>query len=174
MLFKLHGSVDWGHVTRCGLTDREFRDPLAVEQKIISLIDSTGTTIYDDRFEMKSAASNLMDNGLVLSPAIAIPVKNKDSFECPKSHLNTLARVIPEIDKLLVVGWRAQEEHFLRYLKTLSKEVRVLVVAGDTADVKQTGDTLRAAGAEGTYTDIKQGFSYLVQNDEVIDKLLWD
>ena len=44
---------------------------------------------------------------LPLIPALAIPVVNKQEYECPKLHLEVLDSCLPQITKLLVVGWRA-------------------------------------------------------------------
>jgi hypothetical protein len=46
-------------------------------------------------------------------PAIAIPTQTKTTFECPPEHLAALEEWLPEVDRFLVIGWRAQERHFL-------------------------------------------------------------
>ena len=66
-------------------------------------------------------------------PALAIPLVAKMDFECPKSHADVLRDSIPEVSKLLVIGWRGAERHFLDLLSLLSggKKIPGLVVAGD-------------------------------------------
>lgn len=172
-LFKLHGSVDWGHRTHCALQEHEYSSPLIIQQHIIDKVNSSGTHIYSDQYEIKSAESALKKQGFVLSPAIAIPVKNKDFFECPKDHVELLKAEIPKANKIIAIGWRAQEQHFTEYLKALSDKPRVLVVGGNQADVTQTIDGLMAAGAKGNYTKYPGGFSLLLENDEMLDKFLW-
>jgi hypothetical protein len=137
-------------------------------------VNSNGTIIYPDHFETKSAEEDLKKKGLVLSPAIAIPVKNKNSFECPKDHVEALKRDLSRVTKILVIGWRAQEQHFAQELQVLPKNIRTFVVGGNTADVKQTVDGLMAAGAKGDYTELKRGFSYFLEHDEMLDKFLYD
>jgi hypothetical protein len=173
-LFKLHGSVDWGHVTRCALRDNDYNNLRAIQQHIIDGVNSNGTIIYPDHFETKSAEEDLKKKGLVLSPAIAIPVKNKNSFECPKDHVEALKIDLPRVTKILVIGWRAQEQHFAQELQVLPKNIRTFVVGGNAADVKQTVDGLMAAGAKGDYTQLKRGFSYFLEHDEMLDKFLYD
>src|SRR5207244_6413216 len=51
-------------------------------------------------------------------PAIAIPVETKRSFECPAEMLEGLVELLPFVSKLLIIGWRATEAHFLSLLKT--------------------------------------------------------
>jgi hypothetical protein len=49
-------------------------------------------------------------------PAIAIPTHTKTTFECPPEHRQALEEWLPEVDRILVVGWRAQERYFLELL----------------------------------------------------------
>jgi hypothetical protein len=67
-------------------------------------------------------------------PAIAIPVEKKHSFECPPHMLEELVALLPQITKILVIGWRATEEHFLALLANrfmgLKRGVQLYIVAG--------------------------------------------
>src|SRR2546422_9217433 len=47
-------------------------------------------------------------------PAIALPVETKNEFEFPDAHLKKLRDVIPEVTRVLIIGWRGTEEHFLK------------------------------------------------------------
>jgi hypothetical protein len=49
-------------------------------------------------------------------PAIAVPTQTKTSFECPPQHIEKLEEWLPDVDRILVIGWRAQERHFLELL----------------------------------------------------------
>ena len=46
--------------------------------------------------------------------AIALPVETKNEFEFPEAHLKKLRSVIPEVTRILIIGWRGTEEHFLK------------------------------------------------------------
>lgn len=46
-------------------------------------------------------------------PALAVPTFSKSSFECPPEHERALANLLPEVDRLLVIGWKGQEKTFL-------------------------------------------------------------
>lgn len=52
-----------------------------------------------------------------MSPHWQIPVESKLSFECPSAHVKALQSFIPEVRKILVIGWRATELPFLELLK---------------------------------------------------------
>src|SRR5947209_5958942 len=86
--------------------------------------------------------------GLVRFPAIAIPVDQKNEFECPSPHLEALNDVLPQASKVLVVGWRGTEQHFLRILKDkLGAAPRpILVVAESIEAAMVTSRNLLSAG----------------------------
>jgi hypothetical protein len=111
-------------------------------------------------------------NGSVLFPALAIPVESKLDFECPDEHLQALHTVIPEIDKLLIIGWRAAETPFLELMASrLVHAVRGFVVAGNEDAAAETANRLAEAGVAGRYVGTDGGFTELVVNREADDFL---
>jgi hypothetical protein len=73
-------------------------------------------------------------DGKPVFPAIAIPVEKKARFECPPEMLEALAGLLPGISKLVVIGWRATEAHFLSLLANkltgLRPGIPLRIVAG--------------------------------------------
>lgn len=57
-------------------------------------------------------------DNLPVFPAIAIPIENKKTFECPTNILKGLESAIPEVTKVLIIGWQAKEAHFLEMLRS--------------------------------------------------------
>jgi hypothetical protein len=51
-------------------------------------------------------------------PALAMPMLDKTSFECPPGHLEALKQALPAVQHVLIIGWRAAEPHVLDLLKT--------------------------------------------------------
>jgi hypothetical protein len=99
-----------------------------------------------------------------LFPALAIPVESKSDFECPDEHLAALREAIPQVDKLLVIGWRAAETHFLELLRQyIQAPIRTCVVAENRATASETANRLRDAGIEGHYVPTDGGFTDLVR-----------
>lgn len=49
-------------------------------------------------------------------PALALPFLDKSDFELPTDHLQHLKNRLPEVDRFLVIGWAAQDTHFLKLL----------------------------------------------------------
>jgi hypothetical protein len=73
-------------------------------------------------------------NGAAVFPAIAVPVEKKDQFACPRTVVEQLAQALPQVSKVLVIGWRATEANFLSLLGNkfsgLKLGVRLHIVAG--------------------------------------------
>jgi hypothetical protein len=114
-LFKLHGSVNWGRVLKNRFPSTELQP--------------SDQFVLCDPSTMRSP-----DIGHTLFPAIAIPLQKKSIFECPQPILEEFVSLLREVRKILMVGWRATEEHFLALLGNkltgVSPEVRVHIVAG--------------------------------------------
>jgi hypothetical protein len=155
-IFKLHGSINWAH--RLGTPLAEINSSFLIENApSLKLADEF--TFYDNSFED-------LKHGQVLFPAIAIPTKGK-SFECPKRHLQVLHAVIPDVTKILVIGWRAGELHFLELLKgTLGELKEFMVVAGERHEAQEIADRIRAElGLDREVSsEIAVGFSDFVKN----------
>ena len=69
---------------------------------------------------------------------------------------------IPQVTKLLIVGWRASETHFLQRLaKGLKHELQVMVVSGRPQDTEETINNLSVARMRviGGYKKADTGFS---------------
>jgi hypothetical protein len=101
-VIKLHGSVNWVHPSRLPILNIGRLDPFEIAQHMIRGIDAANVDF--GHFEIEDAIPpNHMETRACL-PAIAIPVPAKPSFECPQDHVHVLTRMIPEVDKLVVVG----------------------------------------------------------------------
>jgi hypothetical protein len=165
-LVKIHGSVDWV---------REVSAP--------SVPAREGGTIWDTvRFVIERAADlrfgsgYLRDDNLpianvegrVFIPAIAIPLERKQDFECPARHCEHLVQVLPNVSKILLIGWRATDEPFLELLRTrMLGRPRAHVVAKDEAEARSI--VLRVANYGvilGETTLASHGFSEFVVRRE--------
>ena len=50
---------------------------------------------------------------VLIFPAMAIPIQEKLSFECPEEHVKALKASISKCGRILVIGWRGPEQPFL-------------------------------------------------------------
>lgn len=128
-LIKVHGSVNWA---------REVETP--------AIADLAGLNTWQTAYKLIDRASELKlrsayrlvstypigksDDNLAIFPAIAVPVQKKQAFECPDEHLAMLRTSMGQVTKLLIVGWRGNDQHFVELLRGLPpQQISVMIVA---------------------------------------------
>jgi len=136
-LFKPHGSVDWAR-----FVDAPPDSRLGPWQ----LIEQADTTKLSDDYIVSNATDpqQLYRYNRPILPAIAIPVqtKSEDTFEWPPRHRAYFKELLPSVKKILIIGWRGKEAHFLNLLREnlpkggLTQITHLQVVGGDTAEVE--------------------------------------
>jgi hypothetical protein len=147
-VFKVHGSVNWGREVAEGkalISDGED----VIAQK---LIDHSQSLRITDRFVFVNTPAPIVRDAAVskiLFPAVAVPVQTKQDFECPPSHLDELKRRLGRIDRMLIVGWRGLDAHFVALMKAhLPTGVRLDAVNGDSRSREAVFQVLRDAGID--------------------------
>jgi hypothetical protein len=144
-LFKLHGSENWGRTLTSAPSTVSWvnKNPWGQPEEIISHIDKVSVS---DTYVI---AGKQAYQGPALFPAVAIPVLSKDQFECPPTHIAALEALIPRVTKILTIGWRGKEQHFLNMLtKGLGGSatgIDIVTVAGTKDEAQQTLAQIRAA-----------------------------
>jgi hypothetical protein len=166
-LFKLHGSANW---VRCissmpsSVSAVGTNNPAVIEQMIKCAASLTFSDVYNVEGQVSGPAF----------PAIAIPVVKKDRFECPLDHVGTLESMIPKVRKIIAIGWRGSEIHFLNMLAkglaNVVSGVQAVVVAASPSEAEQTAQQLRSLGF-GISIECFGGFSICVR-DGKFDQLL--
>jgi SIR2-like protein len=131
-VFKLHGSTNWAREIETNAHIQMGADPVNNFDQLAEHWDElriTESYLFSphDAFGVISRTP--------MFPAIAIPVEKKRSFECPQYMLDELIALLPQVSKILVIGWRATEAHFLALLKEkLSRSVHMWIVAGQQGE----------------------------------------
>ena len=131
-IFKLHGSVNWSRTVGTA-------GALYSPNQIIEQADSLQPL---DRFVPANAAREYGGERRYgpIFPALAIPVQTKteDHFECPITHRECLANMLPSVTKILIIGWQAKEAHFLKMLRENLPRLTDLMVVGKDYDDSNT------------------------------------
>jgi hypothetical protein len=109
-LFKLHGSTNWGHRIML-MPSRLSR--AGNDQGINEMIRLVDQIEYSPDFEIVDDIPAFNRGDERFFPALTVPAEKKTKFSCPSSHINVLESLLPKITKLLVIGWRGAEKHFL-------------------------------------------------------------
>jgi hypothetical protein len=136
-LFKLHGSVNWARLVA--------NYPAGVRILPQGLIEEAYGVKLSAGF-VRATATNIneaLNFPQPIFPAIAVPVQTKsdESFECPRSHIDYFQKMLPRVTKILIIGWQAKEEHFLRMLQSRVPNLRHLMVVG--ANEQDARDTFQ-------------------------------
>jgi hypothetical protein len=159
-LFKLHGSIDW--VRSTGVSAAGVASP-ANQWGAMAAVTERAPSIQLGAIRMVSLSIPTgMDSDELVAPAIAVPLEDKTTFECPEQHLDMLQAMLPSVTRILVVGWRATEQHFLRILApAIGQPVPVSLACGsqqageDTAqNLLRAGLNMRAHATSGGFTDL--------------------
>lgn len=118
-LYKLHGSIRWARLVKpsAPIPQSELIDEAMRyspdEQTAFRISNNPNVTTIDDWLAI---------------PAIMVPVYKKSSFECPVDHLKNLISYLPRVDKILAIGWRAKEAHFMALLTQHLRNLRAVWV----------------------------------------------
>jgi len=138
-VIRLHGSVKWARRID------NFTGPTTSQPSFEGIIEAAGSLELGDYCIVNKAQRKAsMLGGQHVFPALAIPLEQKRNFECPKSHLAVLKDRLSKVTKLLIIGWRAADEHFVELLKEgLKPGVRTLVVDANKQEAESIIFTLK-------------------------------
>jgi len=157
-LYKLHGSIDWGRCVELPLQLLQDISPQAVANELV--VRAADLRLMK-KWSLVSGQPPMPPQSVSVAvcPAIAIPIEDKNEFECPPEHVESLKQCLPSATKMLTIGWRATEAHFLRLLKEgLPEGIPIMVVAGSFEGAKEVaiklrGSTANILPASGGFTD---------------------
>src|SRR5207237_5041547 len=108
-LFKVHGSVNWARTLDNVEKVPVGENPVEIVRRNIKGAENIKMT-NTIRLDGNHPTTHI--NGVPAIPAIAIPIQNKNEVECPAGHMVALTRELPQIRKILIIGWRGTENLF--------------------------------------------------------------
>lgn len=163
-LIKVHGSVNWA---------REVEAP--------TLADIGARNTWQTAYELIDRASELKlrlgyrlvsewpigksSDNLAIFPAIAVPVQRKQDFECPKEHMDVLRASIPDVTKLLIIGWRGNEQHFVELLRGFRQpRIEAMIAAEHQRAAQEIAVRLQQLSV--VWRTSVGGFTHFVTNGE--------
>lgn len=164
-LFKLHGSVDWARPLNQEIPS-EVQDGRWGLANFIC--DRAAALPHLDPIVIERTAPLSKAGQSLAVPALAIPLRSKQTFECPEEHVAALKARLPGVSGVLTIGWRAGEEMFLDLLKEhLRRDVLWSCVSGKIDDSRLTIRALQQRGLAGTFEPYPGGFTSYVVREEV-------
>jgi hypothetical protein len=178
-IIKPHGSVNWV---------RELTSPLEIHQSnhlqlANDLIARADTLQASDRYHQIPDSDRVHDGRWIVSyiqipdkpgpqavlPAVAIPLVKKNQFVCPAEHMKALEECISKTDKLLIIGWKAQEKNFVGLLsKGLKKGIPKMIVSSSRDSAARIKNMLQRFGVGGASWNFgENGFTDSVQSGRI-------
>ncbi len=137
-VIKLHGSHDWIYALprdsfASSSEERKTNFQLYLENP--GLLENLRKEKIAPYHKQEFARKNTGSREFLKFPALALPLNEKDDYICPLSHIQTLERVLPNIDRVLIIGWSAGDPLLLEILKNnLPKMGYKALVVADTAE----------------------------------------
>lgn len=163
-LFKLHGSANWAREVVAPEIDLD-RDCWEIVRDLIQRAEQLN--LGTGRYRVVQEHPIGKSDDVALFPAIAVPVETKHEYECPRDHPDCLRGYLPKITRLLLVGWRGAEQHFLGLLKeSLPEKVPLYAVARDRQEAEEVIARVEEAGVRVDGTPAEGGFSEFVVSRE--------
>lgn len=156
-LIKLHGSVNWVREIETNISMANRGNGMEVAREIIDRADQIKVS-QKYRIIKELPGGDRPEIGLF--PALAIPVEGKSEYECPDDHIQTLKKLIPKVDMLLMIGWRAAEKPFIDLLsKGIKGIARGLVVSDSKKGGEETVANLKRSRIRCTFNIADIGFT---------------
>jgi hypothetical protein len=168
-VFKVHGSINWAREIESPRLVMSFSDQYGAVNEII---ERSPAITFGQRF-IKTNQVPICNNGETpLFPAIAIPVETKthNSFECPADHIEHLRVLLPDTRKILIVGWRGMEAHFVKLLRERLKQdasIPTMIVSSNGESAASIGNRLKAQIPIDFVAAHVEGFTGFVTNRTV-------
>lgn len=144
-LIKPHGSVNWGRYV--------LKPPQVAPMQLVRwLWDNAGRYDLGDFMiaERHGVRGTRTGHGVV--PAIAVPVHDKDAFECPQDQIYAIEAAVRQATRVLCIGWRGVETEFLAKWRNRNPEIDVLIASGPPEDARLPADETYRNMTSGGFT----------------------
>lgn len=122
-------------------------------------------------YQIALDTSGVTEDGYPLLPVIAIPTVTKSSFAMPPEHLEQMRRDLARVRGMLVIGWKANEAHFMKELgEHLPAHVPIDVISPNNPQV--TASRLHVTGKRIRTRSMQASFSQYMDAGQHLDSLL--
>jgi hypothetical protein len=167
-VLKLHGSVDWYKIDSIYQTGRDVKTTPEWTIENAAQIQEG-----DEFFKTDTMTKRHSIEGKRLIPAIAIPVKTKVDFMCPKTALLRFANRLESTTHLLVIGWRGEDRHIADLIPKHCKYLDHVTLVGRDEDSLHS--LAKNLGLDSTFRDginmATRGFSSFVKGSDALKRL---
>jgi hypothetical protein len=97
----------------------------------------------EEKLIVKGGVRDYMRTSMPYFPQLLIPYKDKDDFVMPRNHTRLLDRVLPEVQEILIIGWKGEENMMLKKLQQFlgHKEVKITWVDGPKSEAESRSES---------------------------------
>jgi hypothetical protein len=175
-VIKIHGAYNWFYETKSFQGEKPDSSALDIfymyaknfvefgnsgRQDIPIVIDNTNTNL---KWDYKRAVEHQKGADFYL-PALAVPVTTKADYICPDNHIKELETALENIDRVLIIGWKANDKPLVNLLKTRIKKPTPVTVVSMTSSTEvieklETNTYL-------TFNPLQKGFTDFVKSGEL-------
>lgn len=120
-IIKIHGACNWFKQL---ILENDIQAHHDANKYILSAAQSLITNESNEKntaeivISDKSGAYSIpINNRLVyFMPNISLPINQKIDYVCPTSHIEIFKKEINNIDRVIIIGWKAADEYLLKLL----------------------------------------------------------
>jgi hypothetical protein len=158
-VFEIHGSVTWARkVTRPTL--EALGDNPGGWNPCHYLIAHAEEVIPDGDWVVTQSRPIQVEDGTLAIPALAIPLTDTKESSLPESHRQALESLLPRVSRVLIIGWKAADSHFVKMLEKVVDASGVVVSPREPeATLERLKDCagIRFSGERITFTGYSTG-----------------
>jgi hypothetical protein len=114
-IYKPHGSIDWVQLlaSEPEYDGRSDQDLIIEEGENLDLLDNGFRIVQGTNKFRVHEDSSVSESERLALPALALPLTEKAEFVSPPGHIEALRSDLGVVTDVLVIGWRASEQHFV-------------------------------------------------------------
>lgn len=122
-LYKVHGSSNWGYFW-------DYKRLDSPDEKVEFLMNSNPNTV-----KKLDLIDRTIEYDKLVTPALAIPTVTEKKFIIPEHSREKLIERFKEADKLMIIGWSANDEEFVELIrKNIDPgKIKITVISGKNA-----------------------------------------
>lgn len=169
-LIKPHGSHDWVYVgdrDRLDYKWNEYKSDFDFYKKNPHYLNSLREKNAGPYTINQIVRNQVRSGSMAKFPAIAVPLQEKQELVCPLRHQTALKTSLQQADRLLIIGWRAADEYFLKLLEeNIVKYIPITIVAESIESVAEIKKNLRKVAPINNFTLVSGGFTEFISGGE--------
>jgi hypothetical protein len=168
-IVKIHGSINWVHKVEAPQISVNMSPGLVSAE----VIDRASALKINESFHLVQRHHIPVLDDKPTIPALSIPIASKSDYEAPSEQTRALVEYLPEVDRVVVIGWRGSEDKFSETLASVAvnNRPRFMVIsrnrdsAADICEGINRSFSRRNVGA--TFSTVDGGFSYAILNHRI-------